>query len=56
VTDLSEEQEFLLARAIANFGALGIPTSDTLAASGASMRDQQVVRKRLEEMSAGVLG
>ena len=54
MNDLSEEQEFLLARALENFGAAGVPVDDTLVASGASARDQQVVRERIEQKSAGV--
>lgn len=55
MNDLSQEQEFLLRRAMENFGDRGIPASETLAGSGASARDQQVVRERLEQMTAGVL-
>ena len=54
MNDLNEEQQFLLARALENFGANGIPAADTLAASGVSARDQQVVRDRIERMPAGV--
>lgn len=54
MNDLSTEQQFLLERALENFGASGIPAADTLAASGASARDQQAVRERIEQKSAGV--
>lgn len=55
MNDLSDEQQWLLQRAIDNMGGSGIPTADTLTALGASARDQRVVRERIEQMSAGVL-
>lgn len=55
MNDLNEEQQWLLRRALDNLGDSGIPAAETLAGSGASARDQRVVRERIEQMSAGVL-
>jgi hypothetical protein len=54
VNDLNEEQEFLLRRALDNFADQGVPVDESLRGSGASPADQQVVRERIEQMSAGV--
>jgi hypothetical protein len=55
VNDLSEEQEWLLQRALNNLSILGVPVALTLDRWSSSPHDQQVVRERLEQMSAGVL-
>jgi len=52
--DLTQEADWLLGEAMKRLGDSGIPVDETISGSGTSRRTQQVVRRRLEEMTAGV--
>lgn len=54
VNDLSEDQQFLLQRALEVFAERGTSAPDALIQLGASDEDTAVVLERLEQMSAGV--